>query len=36
MSQTVKVGALADLAPGTATRVDVPGHRICVVRIGDD
>ena len=36
MSQSVTVGPLADLVPGTATRVDVPGHRICVVRIGDD
>jgi len=36
MSQTVDVGPLADLAQGTARRVDVPGHRICVVRIGDD
>jgi 3-phenylpropionate/trans-cinnamate dioxygenase ferredoxin subunit len=35
MSEIV-VGPLADLTPGTATRVVVPGHRICVVRIGDD
>ncbi len=25
-----------DLAPGTARRFDVAGHRICVVRIGDE
>lgn len=36
MSQTVTVGPLSGLAPGAATRVEVPGHRICVVRIGDD
>jgi 3-phenylpropionate/trans-cinnamate dioxygenase ferredoxin subunit len=33
---THTVGPLADLAPGAARRVEVPGHRICVVRIGDD
>ena len=27
---------LADLAPGTARRVDVDGHLVCVVRIDDD
>jgi 3-phenylpropionate/trans-cinnamate dioxygenase ferredoxin subunit len=32
----VDVGPLADLAPGGTRRVEVPGHRICVVRIGDD
>jgi 3-phenylpropionate/trans-cinnamate dioxygenase ferredoxin component len=32
----VDAGPLADLAPGSARRVDAPGHRICVVRIGDD
>jgi 3-phenylpropionate/trans-cinnamate dioxygenase ferredoxin component len=36
MSETIDVGPLADLAPGAAQRVDLPGHRICVVRIGDD
>jgi len=24
------------LEPGTARRVDVDGHRVCVVRVGDD
>jgi 3-phenylpropionate/trans-cinnamate dioxygenase ferredoxin component len=33
---TITVGPLADLEPGTTRRVEVPGHRICVVRIGDD
>jgi len=26
----------ADVAPGEAKRFDVDGHRICLVRIGDD
>ena len=30
------LGPLADLAPGTARRYDVAGHRIAVVRIDDD
>jgi 3-phenylpropionate/trans-cinnamate dioxygenase ferredoxin subunit len=30
------VGRLADLAPGTATRVEVGGRAIALVRIGDD
>ena len=29
-------GALDDFADGAARRVDVDGHRICVVRLGDD
>jgi len=33
---TVRVGSLEDLEPGTAKRVDVDGHAIAVVRIGDD
>jgi len=33
---TVRVGPLEDLSPGTARRVDVDGHAIAVVRIGDD
>jgi 3-phenylpropionate/trans-cinnamate dioxygenase ferredoxin subunit len=33
---TVSAGKLADFASGTARRIDVPAHRICVVRIGDD
>ncbi len=32
----VPVCALADLAPGTASRFDVDGRRVAVVRIGDD
>jgi 3-phenylpropionate/trans-cinnamate dioxygenase ferredoxin subunit len=34
--QLVDVGALEDLAPGTAMRVDVDGHRVALVRIEDD
>jgi 3-phenylpropionate/trans-cinnamate dioxygenase ferredoxin component len=33
---TVRVGALADFAPGTAKRVEVDGRAIALVRIGDD
>lgn len=33
---TVTVCALDDLAPGTATRVEVDGVAVAVVRIGDD
>jgi 3-phenylpropionate/trans-cinnamate dioxygenase ferredoxin subunit len=33
---TMRVGALADLAPGTAKRVDVDGRSIALVRVGDD
>ena len=29
---TTRLCALADLVPGTATRFDVPGHKLCVVR----
>ena len=32
----VLVGPLADLAPGTARRVEVDGHVIALVRIDDD
>ncbi len=32
----VTVCPLDDLTPGTARRVDVAGHRIAIVRIGDD
>jgi 3-phenylpropionate/trans-cinnamate dioxygenase ferredoxin subunit len=31
-----KVCSRHDLNPGSARRFDVAGHRICVVRIGDD
>jgi 3-phenylpropionate/trans-cinnamate dioxygenase ferredoxin subunit len=33
---SVHVCALADLAPGSATRFDVAGRPVAVVRIGDD
>jgi 3-phenylpropionate/trans-cinnamate dioxygenase ferredoxin subunit len=32
----VKVLAVSDVAPGSARRVEVEGHRIAVVRLGDD
>ena len=32
----LRLCTMADLAPGEAKRFDVGGHRICVVRIGDD
>ena len=32
----VKVLAASDVAPGSARRVEVEGHRIAVVRLGDD
>ncbi len=32
----IVVGALADLAPGTARKVEAQGHKVAVVRIGDD
>ena len=34
--KTVDVGSLDDFTDGSATRVDVEGRRIAVVRIGDD
>lgn len=36
MSQNVHVGATDDFAPGTATRVEVNGEPVALVRIGDD
>ena len=33
---SVQVCALADLAPGSATKFDVGGRAVAVVRIGDD
>ena len=36
MPTTVRVGPLGELPPGTAKRVEVDGHTIAVVRIGDD
>ena len=35
-STAVTVGPLSDLAPGTAKRVEIDGHAIALVRIGDD
>jgi len=32
----VRVCSIADVADGTAKRVDVDDHRLCVVRIADD
>ena len=32
----VRVCAVDDVEPGSAKRFDVDGHRLCVVRIGDD
>jgi 3-phenylpropionate/trans-cinnamate dioxygenase ferredoxin subunit len=31
-----RVCAVGDVAPGTARRFDVDGHRLCVVRLADD
>ena len=36
MGTRVRLCARDDLAPGTAQRFDVDGHRIALVRIGDD
>jgi 3-phenylpropionate/trans-cinnamate dioxygenase ferredoxin subunit len=32
----VRVCSTGDVAPGEARRYDVDGHRLCVVRLGDD
>ncbi len=32
----LEIGPLADLAPDSARRVDMAGHRLAVIRIGDD
>ncbi len=32
----VKVTSMDDLVPGAPVRVDLPGHRIALVRVGDD
>ena len=32
----VRVASVNDVKPGTAKRVDVDGHRLCVVRLGDE
>ena len=34
--QTLELGPLADIAPDSAKRVDIDGHRLAVVRVGDD
>jgi 3-phenylpropionate/trans-cinnamate dioxygenase ferredoxin subunit len=36
VSETVALCARDDLAPGEARRFDVAGHRIALVRIGDE
>jgi 3-phenylpropionate/trans-cinnamate dioxygenase ferredoxin subunit len=36
MTGSVRLCATTDVEPGTARRFDVDGHRIAVVRIGDD
>jgi 3-phenylpropionate/trans-cinnamate dioxygenase ferredoxin subunit len=36
MPTAVSVGSLADLAPGTARKVEVDGRPVALVRIGDD
>jgi 3-phenylpropionate/trans-cinnamate dioxygenase ferredoxin subunit len=36
MPTAVVVGALADLEPGTARKVEVDGHLVALVRIDDD
>ncbi|HVM09619.1 MAG TPA: non-heme iron oxygenase ferredoxin subunit [Acidimicrobiales bacterium] len=35
-STPFRVCAVDDVEPGSAKRFDVEGHRLCVVRIGDD
>jgi len=32
----VRVCSVGDVEPGSTRRIDVDGHRICVVHIGDD
>lgn len=36
MTRTVRLCGFDDVAPDTSARVDIEGHRIAVVRIGDD
>jgi 3-phenylpropionate/trans-cinnamate dioxygenase ferredoxin component len=36
MGVVLRVCGLAELEPGVARRVDVDGHRIALIRIGDD
>ena len=35
MGESVRVCATSELAPGTARRFDIDGHRVAVVRIGE-
>jgi len=35
-SAGMRVCSTGDVEPGTARRFDVDGHRVCVVRLGDD
>jgi 3-phenylpropionate/trans-cinnamate dioxygenase ferredoxin component len=36
MGSEIAVCSIDDVAPGSTKRVDVDGHRLCIVRIGDD
>ena len=36
MGEKVVIGSVDDFQNGSAARVDVEGHRIAIVRIGDD
>ena len=36
MATDVSVAKVSDIASGSSKRVDVDGHRVCVVHIGDD
>jgi 3-phenylpropionate/trans-cinnamate dioxygenase ferredoxin subunit len=36
MGDTVRLCAVDDIGPGSAQRFDVQGHRIALIRIGDD
>jgi 3-phenylpropionate/trans-cinnamate dioxygenase ferredoxin subunit len=36
MGAEVRACAVSDVKPGSAKRVDVDGHRLCVVHIADD
>jgi 3-phenylpropionate/trans-cinnamate dioxygenase ferredoxin subunit len=36
VGDAIRICSVGDVAPGTAHRVDVDGHRLAVVRIGDD
>ncbi len=36
MGEKVAIGSLEDFESGAATKVELVGHRIAVVRIGDD